>query len=246
MNIAVCDDMEITRSTLSKMIKSYFLNHNLIVDISTFSDASSLLNSIQTEKFFDIIFLDIEMPGMSGMECATHIKVYHPDTIIIFVTSHQQYAIEAFSVEAFDYIEKEKLCQKINPVLERCLKKHQSLHQEILFSNKKQHISLALKDILYVESYRKEIIFHLVSGEEIFFTYKLGDCAKQLQNFNFSRCRLTLLVNLLYVKEIKNKEVTLTPTQKSFISLPIGNRFLDSFMDDFIFYKTRKRGFDIP
>lgn len=241
MNIAICDDIEQTRGQIAQIVKSYFVNKNLsTTNIATFSEASTLLNSIKSKNYFDIIFLDIEMPHMSGMECAAQIRTICTDTLIIFVTSHSEYMPNAFSVEAFGYIDKSNLCKNIYSVLDRCLKKYQLLHQEVLFSNRKQHLCVIPKDILYIESFRKLIIFHMCSGEEIPFTYTLKECEKQLLNFNFSRCRLTLLVNLAYVKEINDNTIVMKYNHEKTIFLPIGEAYSESFLEAFMFYKTRK------
>mgnify|MGYP002508438436 CR=1 FL=1 len=94
--------------------KSYFINNEITnPTITLFSDAISLLDSIKQKNFYDIIFLDIDMPQLSGMDCAKEIRRLSSDNIIVFVTNYSEYMPNAFTVEAFDFIVKDRLCQKL-------------------------------------------------------------------------------------------------------------------------------------
>lgn len=239
MRIAVCDDNLQSRTRLEQTIKSYFVNKNYTLSkFVSFSNAEELLASLSAQNYFDIIFLDIEMPNMDGMACAKKIRNLSLDSFIIFVTNYDQYMRTAFSVEAFDYIEKPIICEKITPVLDRCLQKYKILYAQVLFSSNKEHLALYPKDILYVESFRKEIVFHLKNGETKTLTYKMGECEKQLANYGFGRCHLSYLVNFSYIQKIEKKNIFLRSSAKI---LPIGGRYYERFMDGFLIYQTQKR-----
>ena len=144
-------------------------------------------------------------------------------------------------MEAFDFIVKDRLCQKLPEVLERCLLKYQKLHGNILFVSKKRQINLIPREIIYVSSYLRSVTFHLVSGEEIELTYQIKECEAKLAPFDFCRCHHSILVNLSYVSEIQDKTLILkVPMQKKSIELPIGGKYYDLFIETFMFYKTRK------
>ena len=239
MRIAICDDVLQSRTHLEQAVRSYFVNkHYTLSNLELYSDALQLLAALSQKKYFDIIFLDIEMPGINGLECAEKIREHSLDTMIIFVTNHDQYVRAAFSVEAFDYIDKPVSCDKIVPVLDRCLKKYQALYTRILFTSNKQHITLMPKEIVYVESFRKEVVFHLISGATYKLTYKLGDCEKQLVNYNVSRCHLSYLINLNYINSIQDKLIFLKYSPKP---ITIGGRYREKFLDDFMRFQTQKR-----
>lgn len=103
MRIAICDDVLQSRTHLEQAVRSYFVNkHYTLSNLELYSDALQLLAALSQKKYFDIIFLDIEMPGINGLECAEKIREHSLDTMIIFVTNHDQYVRAAFSVEAFE------------------------------------------------------------------------------------------------------------------------------------------------
>ena len=242
MRIAICDDQEAIRNRLFQSIKSYFINNEITnPTITLFSDAISLLDSIKQKNFYDIIFLDIDMPQLSGMDCAKEIRRLSSDNIIVFVTNYSEYMPNAFTVEAFGFIVKDRLCQKLPEVLDRCLLKYQKLHSNILFVSKKRQINLIPREIIYVSSYLRSVTFHLVSGEEIELTYQIKECDAKLAPFDFFFFLHSILVNLSYVSEIQDKTLILkVPMQKKRIELPIGGKYYDSFIETFMFSKTRK------
>ena len=83
-------------------------------EIATYTQSSNLLSDIADDGFFyDLILLDIEMPGVTGMEIAERIKPFLPNVKIIFVTSHIEYAIDAFELSIFRYVPKNNLNEKL-------------------------------------------------------------------------------------------------------------------------------------
>lgn len=239
MRIAICDDILQSRIQLEQIVRSFFVNKNYTISsFEMFASAEELLQSLNSKNYFDIIFLDIEMPNMNGMECAQKIRSAAIDCFIIFVTNHNQYMRTAFSVEAFDYIEKPVTCEKITSVLNRCIKKYRLLNSTVLFSSNKEHLSISPKNILYIESFRKEIVFHLTNGETKTLTYKISDCEKMLINYGFGRCHLSYLVNFSYIHKIEKKNLFLKPPAKV---LPIGGRYYEKFMEGFMLFQTQRR-----
>lgn len=174
MNIAVCDDEKIVREYIKKLIENYTDN----VEVYSFESGCEMLKS---ELEFDIVFLDIEMKGMSGMETAQRIRERQETAgqrknIIIFVTAFLEYMEDAFDVNAYHYlvkpIDEKKLLEGLNRAMkEVCISKEQS-NRYIIVKNQGIKTKLFLKDILYIESSNKKIIIHTTnSGSETIETY---------------------------------------------------------------------------
>ena len=108
LHIAVCDDDKIAVQSHKKNAEDCLRQCGSAGEIAVYTSSSNLLYDITEDKFFfDLILLDIEMPGNSGMELAEKIKPFLPNVKIIFITSHIEYAIDAFELSIFRYVPKD-------------------------------------------------------------------------------------------------------------------------------------------
>ena len=108
LRIAVCDDDKKTVSAHKELAEICLRKSGSVGEIQVYTDSDNLLFDITGDNFFfDLILLDIEMPGVTGMDIAEKIKPYLPNVKIIFITSHIEYAIDAFELAVFRYVPKE-------------------------------------------------------------------------------------------------------------------------------------------
>ena len=104
MRIAICDDHKETVSQLSQSVKEYFAQQpDLAVTICEYYDGQGLLDGYDTQQY-DIIFLDIEMPGLSGMDVAKELRLRGCDALLVFVTAYAEFMAASFHVETFDFL----------------------------------------------------------------------------------------------------------------------------------------------
>ena len=114
IKIAICDDEEKAVALHEKIVKTCLQSQGVGYEITTYTQSRNLLSDITDDGFFyDLILLDIEMPGISGMEIPQQIKGFLPNVRIIFVTSHTEYAIDAFELSIFRYVPKNNLEVKL-------------------------------------------------------------------------------------------------------------------------------------
>ena len=114
LHIAVCDDDRNAVQTHKQIAKCCLAQCKSAGEISVYTDSANLLYDITEDGFFfDLILLDIEMPGGSGMELAQKIKPYLPHGKIIFITSHIEYAIDAFELAVFRYVPKDDTARRL-------------------------------------------------------------------------------------------------------------------------------------
>jgi len=111
MNIAVVDDLAVGRETLVNYLNEYFSERNINVTISDFSDAESFVTQFENNKY-NIIFFDIYMPGMSGIEAANTVRKTDSSVEIIFLSTSNNFACESYSVNAFCYL--------VKPITKKC------------------------------------------------------------------------------------------------------------------------------
>ena len=157
MNIAVVDDEEVIREQIGGFIKK----RNPGFNISGFATGEELL-AADTE--FDIIFLDIQMKGMGGIEAAKTIRQSNADRVIIFITGIKEHVFEAFDVSAFHYLLKPIAEQKFMEVLGRAIeeagKRKGQKERQIFIKTKNQGYTLKLNSILYIENRGKKVEIH--------------------------------------------------------------------------------------
>lgn len=107
LHIAVCDDDKKAIQTHKNITETCLKQNGSIGEIALYNTSDNLLYDITADAFFyDLVLLDIEMPGYTGMEIAEKIKPFLPNVKIIFITSHIEYAIDAFELSIFRYIPK--------------------------------------------------------------------------------------------------------------------------------------------
>ena len=102
--IAVCDDNEKLAKALRNKICQYVKENYEPVDITVYTQSTLLQYDIEDGKYFDLVLSDIEMPNIDGMNLVAYIKKHLPEVLIIFITSHLKYAIDAFELSIFRYI----------------------------------------------------------------------------------------------------------------------------------------------
>ena len=175
----------------------------------------------------DLLLLDIQMPGMTGMDAAKKIRKTDPDVMMIFITSLTQYAIEGYSVNAFDYILKPLRSASFLAKLERAFRvlNRNRLNDVLTISTKEGKRRILLDDILYVEVNNHDILVHTM--QETFKEWgTMKSIESRLTGGSFVRCSVHYLVNLKYVHGMTSDEVIMPNTQ-----LPISRSRRKAFLD---------------
>lgn len=164
MRICICDDNRITHQEIRKLLYPFFSESGM-PQFTDFFKGEDLVNHYSSQKDFDIVFLDIEMGQMNGIDTATEVRKYAPEAIIIFVSSHKNYVFDAFRCEAFHFLVKPIRPEEFDDVFNRALHKHRVMNEKYLVSWKNSRQTLMIGDITYIEGYKRRLKVHVV-GEE--------------------------------------------------------------------------------
>ena len=203
--IAVCDDEEIFRKNIYKIIMKYMDENDCPCEIDEFESGNEFINLGINMTKYDIVFLDINMDEIDGIETAQEIRKVSNDIFIVFVTAFISYAVEGYSVNAIRYILKnnENFAELIFECIDAISKKmnYSVKKKEFKFSEGVKNISLEL--LLYIESKLHKLNFHIM--EDKLNTYslygKLDEFEKELEDKAFLRIH-RYLINMKHIVSI--------------------------------------------
>lgn len=236
LSIAVCDDMPIECAELAERIENILDKFGTEFSLKRFFDGRELLKCVES---FDIIFLDIKMPEISGMELAGQMRKNGCGGIIVFVTSAEEYVYEAYDVEAFHFLLKPVNEEKLKNVLKKAVVKVTACNNDdfLIISSEHQIKKVLLKDILYIESVGRTVKIHCSSG--VLETYKqIGDLEQTLSDKHFFRCHKSFLLNLEYVSRFDKAEIVMENGDTVFLA----RKRAKIFQKEIISYMKMKGG----
>ncbi|MCM1257286.1 MAG: LytTR family DNA-binding domain-containing protein [Roseburia sp.] len=203
MQIAVCDDEKNMARSLCAMIGELDRESR----VSCYTDGPSLLRG----GGFDLVFLDIGMEPMDGMELAGRIREKNKKTLIVFVTALKEYVYDCFEVGAFWYllkpVSKDKLEQVLCRAKEEWRQGQDVSKKQIFIQTKGQNYLLFVDDILYLENQKRKVLIH-TREEQIAFYAAMSKLEKSLGE-GFYRCHRGYLVNFAYVAGYDAKSIRL-------------------------------------
>ena len=234
MRIAVCDDDETAVSFLRELIESY-PKQKLSAD--GYSSGEDLL---RTGNIYDLIFLDIDMKGIDGIETARRIRIHDRKVKIVYVTSYKEYAGKAFSVHAFGYLLKPVKQEKIWKQIEDAL-----LWQEEEVPEVKQVEFTAVEglvrlpvDMIYYFEYQNRRIYMKTKDTTYEMRGKISDIAGRMEEYGFSVPHKSFVVNLYHVKNIKGYEILMMNGEW----IPLSQKQAVQFKEKLSLYLADKMG----
>lgn len=210
MRIAVCDDDELCRRLTGKMLKMYVSgNPEKDVSFEMFDSADKLLNDICRNGGYDVYVLDILMPGMDGMELGTKLRELSPSSMIIYLTSSPQYAIESYKVKAFNYIlkpvEKDLLFASLDEAFSSFFSKKIKC---MIVKTKTGSVRVDFDSIVYVEICNRAMLLHLTNDrivESVKLRLPFSEAVQDLfSDERFIACGASVVANMHYICKVES------------------------------------------
>lgn len=227
---AVVDDAQEDAQQIMDYLDRFAAEHELVIKKTAFYASFDFLEEYHGE--YDVIFLDIEMPGSNGLEAAREIRAKDEAVGIIFVTSMAQYAINGYEVNAIDFMVKPVSYYNFSTKLEKALRFVRSRSARELLLNDKSGIRRVLvSSILYIEKDGNNLIFHTRDGN---FQERgsMKSMKEKLEGLPFAECTSGYLVNLAYVKNVGKDTISLGVS----VELPLSRRLKRQFSQEYVSY----------
>lgn len=229
--LAICEDNDAIREELASLCRQILTQDGIQHEITVFSSAQELDRILLAESApFDLLLLDIQMEGMTGMELAQSLRDRGDRVSIIFVTGCEDYLPQGYGVQPIHFL----LKPVSRDALEGALRTDWKLNHKpktVVLRVGGRTVSLLLAQIGYIESYNHSIVVHQTQGSSTYLL-SLSEMKKLLPGDQFCRCHNSYLVNLEYVEEIGRTQLIL----RGGVHLPIGRTYYKSLQSDFIRY----------
>lgn len=213
IKIAMCDDETIQLMKMKRMIDEYLSRKQILSQIECFESGKELLRKMTEGQCYDVVFLDVNMEEIDGLETARQIRLINNSIPIVFLTAFITYALEGYKVNAVRYLLKEdfnfeqSLHECINVLLDKL--KYQDKWLE--FDVRGEKVRISSDRILYVESQLHKLIFYVDSnGIKEYQRYeKLDKIYLELADYGFFRIHQSYLVNMKYVMSVERYQAVL-------------------------------------
>ena len=209
IRVAICDDEKIFLNNYVKIIDNIRKLYSYNIEIFEFISGEELLKFSSINKIkFDIIFLDIIMDTMNGIETAKKIREFDTKTEIIFLTSSKDYALEGYEVKAYNYILKgsERVKDKIYEAIRELYSKDDDF---IVIHNQSGIEKIEINKIVYIESNGRKIIFNTTEFKYEMYE-KLENIYNKIKNRGFIRTHRSCIINIAFIKKIESRDIITT------------------------------------
>ena len=246
MKLVICDDEKNIRDMIAECAAEVLGD----ISIECYPDARIVASP---EFDADILFIDIMMPELNGMEAAGKLRENGKNTVIVFVTALEEYVFRAFDVGAFQYIVKPFEHERLKEIISRAADKaREKIRIDKLLTERKNrkintrtisakigsvNMQIPLKDIMYAEVFDRRIVLHMRSGEVIEYYGKISELEK-LAGSDFFRIHRAYLINLAYIRSYDHKEVNISDSQ-----IPIARGKHQELVKALLAYHGRERDF---
>lgn len=207
--IAICDDELIALKLFSIKISHAFFENGLTCQIVPFSSPQKLVETMTKENNFDLLFIDIDMGHLDGIEVSQRVRDLGYQTPLVFLSNREERVFETFSVKPIYFLRKKRFESEIDQLIQLLLKHvKKDVSKTVLFNNGRQCFRLVPQDIYYLEIINQTLYIHLVD-ETIQLRYPMKKAQERLDEFGFIRIHKGYLVNYNYIFSIRKNDIEL-------------------------------------
>ena len=203
--IAVCDDLEEERALLGHMLQSYAQRKGLSLQLHFFVSGEELLHNIRQVCACQVLFLDVYMSGISGVEAARRLRAAGCETSIVFATTSTDHGVDSFEVRASDYLVKPFRQEEVDRALDWCLEHMPEPLRSLSVYAEREPQEFPLASVLYIEVLGHQSHIHTLR-QTVVVRKSLDDLERAVDSPDFFRCHRSYLVNLRHVDHIQRRD----------------------------------------
>ncbi len=235
--IAICDDHASFLDDTQKLVREILEDHKIGYHVDCFSSYISIEEAItQDKERYDIIFLDIQLGGQSGMDLAKKIRGMKVEATIIFITAYAEFAIEGYEVNAFRYLLKPVSKSMLEDVLLLAYERGQETKaKELVIEMGAMIRKIPYGEIQYIEIQGRSTMIQM-RKERLATTYKISELEEMLKGSDIIRCHRSFLVNLQNIHMLQRYEASTTTED----TIPISKAYYQNVKNTFMQYLSRK------
>ena len=231
MNIAICDDEILFTRELSSLLTHWAEKNDFSLTLYPYSNGDDLLTALRTIPV-DLIFLDIIMPLLNGIDTAKEIRSMGLTVPVIFLTSSREFALDSYDVKAFHYLLKPVNTLKLFSVMDDFFKTYHVPAKIFVAHTADGFCSITLNDVDYLEAQNKQVLVCLSNGT----TLKIRELFAKCEGIftpakGFFKCHRSYIVNLSHIKQFTRTMVT-----TGISSVPISRNNYSAFKDAYFSY----------
>lgn len=223
---AICDDEEFYVESLAKALERYARENNKEIKIVKYTKALYFLDQIKDN--YDLIFLDIKMPYVDGIEVAEQIRKRDDNVSIMFLTSYIQRAVDGYGVAADAFIQKPIEYARLRMEMDKWYIKYLQIEDPyIVFQNNDGKYKVSIKSLKYIETNGRNVLIH-TTQRNIKISKNMKEMQKELESKGFYKCHNSFLVNVRFVDYVNAAEVGLISNDILPVSKSKRKAFVDS------------------
>lgn len=216
IRIAICDDVTAEQERMKSLLVQTSLFDS--AEFAFFKNGNDIIGSYDKGERYDLVFLDVDMPEVNGIEAGKHINSIDEKAILIFITNCPQYAVDAFDCNAFHYLLKDSSPEKFRLVITNAYESYKRRHRTIILSTKEGQVTVNVDDVYYVECCRKHLYFY-TENEKYVTSDTLSQVCDMLSPLGFYRVHQGYIVNFEKVASVSGTEITLQNRMKVSMSV---------------------------
>lgn len=210
MRIAIVDDDERFSKEVAAAVGMYFEKNRKNVSLERFSNGRRLLCQLSEHVNYDVYFLDVEMEYMTGIELAGAIRMSDNQASIVFLTSHEKYAIDGYSCQACGYLTKDTWKEKLPALLDQIWKREKERTERFYqIQTERKYDRICIDDIVYLEREGKNVRFYCRDNRTYWERNSLGEVFKRLPSEEFAYVNRGQIVNAKYTTHIDQETIEL-------------------------------------
>lgn len=235
MRVLICDDEIFAVESIKKIVFEYFSERNLIAEIVAETDSAKVLDD---KLYFDMAFLDVEMPKHSGLEIAKCLLDVNPNTIVFIITSHQGYLDSAMDLRVFRFLPKPLDRERIFSGLDSAIRFYNE-NTRMFLTDGTTAQRIYMRDILYITIHKRKTLV-VTKSDEIISDRSLAQWKEILPDNCFAQPHYSYLVSLQNIERLEKDNIVLKKNNNETVNVKISQRKYKEFKNKFFDYISQE------